>query len=168
MRKIWGGTGKLHVFMFYQKGKQTTMNFSFSFWSWIVFSGIGRQENSSTFEKVSELGIIALKKTSLFKWRLRHRPRPDIQGTYATTTATATKTSLKRWSCAASNFFALKPSRLARQMLVNCLELSSIGLYQSSGKEKRKFFSCDLGLEKERHHIASFDVGDDESLASKK
>ena len=26
--------------------------------------------------------------------------------------------------------------------------------------------SCDLGLETERHHIASFDVGGDESLAS--
>ena len=40
-----------------------------------------------------------------------------------TTTATATKTSLKKWICAASNFIALIPSRLIRQMLANFLEL---------------------------------------------
>ena len=34
-------------------------------------------------------------------------------------------------------------------------------------KWKGKLLSCDLGLERERHHIASFDVGGDESLASK-
>ena len=33
-------------------------------------------------------------------------------------------------------------------------------------KRKGKLLSCDLGLETERHHIASFDVGGDESLAS--
>ena len=51
-------------------------------------------------------------------------------------TATATKRSLKKWIRAASNFIALIPSRLIRQMLANFLELNSKGLYQSSGKEK--------------------------------
>ena len=31
---------KLRAFMFYEKGKQMTMNFSFSFWTWILFLGI--------------------------------------------------------------------------------------------------------------------------------
>ena len=48
--------------------------------------------------------------------------------------ATATKTSLKKWSCTASNFIALIPSRLSYQ-------LNSKGLNQSSGKEKE---SCCL------------------------
>ena len=34
-------------------------------------------------------------------------------------TVTATKTSLKKWIRAASNFIALIPSRLIRQMLAN-------------------------------------------------
>ena len=46
----------------------------------------------------------------------------------------AAKTSLKKWSCAASNLIALIPSRLSHQ-------LNSKGLYQSSGKEKE---SCCL------------------------
>ena len=54
----------------------------------------------------------------------------------ATTTATATKTSLTKWIRAASNFIALIPSRLIHQMLANVLELNSKGLHQSSGKEK--------------------------------
>ena len=37
---------------------------------------------------------------------------------------------------AASNFIALTPSRLIDQMLADCLELNTKGLYQSSGKEK--------------------------------
>ena len=37
---------------------------------------------------------------------------------------------------AASNFIALNPSRLIRQMLATFLELYSKGLHQSSGKEK--------------------------------
>ena len=62
----------------------------------------------------------------------------------ATTTATATKTSLKKWIRAASNFIALFPSRLIRQMLANFFsELNSKGLHQSSGKEKE---SCCLLL----------------------
>ena len=40
-----------------------------------------------------------------------------------------------------TNFIALIPSRLIHQMLANCLELNSKGLYQSSGKEKE---SCCL------------------------
>ena len=57
--------------------------------------------------------------------------------------ATATKTHhLKsEFTPAASNFIALIPSRLIHQMLANCLELNSKGLYQSSGKEKE---SCCL------------------------
>ena len=39
----------------------------------------------------------------------------------AATTATATKTSHKNWIRAASNFVALIPSRLIRQMLAICL-----------------------------------------------
>ena len=42
---------------------------------------------------------------------------------------------------AASNFIALIPSRLIRQMLAKFLELNSKGLYKSSGKEKE---SCCL------------------------
>ena len=41
------------------------------------------------------------------------------QGAKATTTATATKTSLKKWSRVALNFISLIPSRLPRQMLEN-------------------------------------------------
>ena len=52
-----------------------------------------------------------------------------------------TKTSLKKWIRAASNFMALIPSRLIRQMLSKGLDLNSKGLYQSSGKEKE---SCCL------------------------
>ena len=51
---------------------------------------------------------------------------------------TATKTSLKKWICAASNFIALISSRLLRQILAN-LFLSWIlehCMYQSSGNEK--------------------------------
>ena len=50
--------------------------------------------------------------------------------------ATATKTSLKKWIRAAWNFIALIPSRSIRQMLAKFLDLSSKGMYQSSGKEK--------------------------------
>ena len=41
----------------------------------------------------------------------------DYMGALATTTATATKTSLKKWSRAASNFIALIPSCSIHQML---------------------------------------------------
>ena len=54
----------------------------------------------------------------------------------------ATKTSLKKWICVVSNFIALIPSRLIRQMLANYLELNSKGLCpQCPGKEKE---SCCL------------------------
>ena len=53
----------------------------------------------------------------------------------------ATKTSLKNWMRAASNFIALILSRLIRQMLAFFLELNSKELYQSSEKEKE---SCCL------------------------
>ena len=56
-------------------------------------------------------------------------------------TATATKTSLKKWICAASNFIALIPSRLIVWMLAIFFEADSKGLYQSSAKEKE---SCCL------------------------
>ena len=57
-------------------------------------------------------------------------------------TARATKTSIKKWIRAASNFIALNPFRLICQMLQNFLELNSnLGLYQSSGKGKE---SCCL------------------------
>ena len=59
----------------------------------------------------------------------------------ATATATATKTSLKKWTCAASNFIALIPSRLIVWMLANFFEADSKGLHQSSAKEKE---SCCL------------------------
>ena len=39
------------------------------------------------------------------------------------TTVTATKTSLKKWIHTASNFVALIPSRLIRQMLANIVEV---------------------------------------------
>ena len=45
---------------------------------------------------------------------------------HATTTPTATKTSLKKWICAASNFIALIPSRLVRVWswnLKNCIKV---------------------------------------------
>ena len=53
-------------------------------------------------------------------------------------TTTATKTLLKKWICAASNFTALISSRLIRQMFFFFLELTdSQGLHQSSGNEKK-------------------------------
>ena len=36
--------------------KQTTTNFSFSFWTWIFFLGIQLLESLLTFDKVSEVG----------------------------------------------------------------------------------------------------------------
>ena len=57
----------------------------------------------------------------------------------------ATKTSLKKWSRATSNFIALIPSRSTRQMLAVFLELNSTTLYQSSGKlgtEKNVIVLC--------------------------
>ena len=59
----------------------------------------------------------------------------------ATATATASKTSLKKWTCAASNFIALVPSRLIVWMLAIFFEADSKGLHQSSAKEKE---SCCL------------------------
>ena len=56
-------------------------------------------------------------------------------------TATATKTSLKKWICVASNFIVFIPSRLIRHRLASFLEVISKGLFQSSGKEKE---SCCL------------------------
>ena len=58
-------------------------------------------------------------------------------GSLSTTTATATKTSRKKGSCAASNFIALILSHLIRQMLaIFFLEMNSKRLYRSSGKEE--------------------------------
>ena len=53
-----------------------------------------------------------------------------------------TKTSLKKWIRAASNFVALIPSRLIRQMLAKGLELNSKGLYHSSGKKRKVVDLC--------------------------
>ena len=50
----------------------------------------------------------------------------------------ATKTSLKKWSRAASNCIALIPSCSTRQMLAIFLELNFKRLYQSSGKLGKK------------------------------
>ena len=50
----------------------------------------------------------------------------------------ATKTSLKKWSRAASNCISLIPSCSTRQMLAIFLELNSKRLYQSSGKLGKK------------------------------
>ena len=44
-------------------------------------------------------------------------------GDVTRTTVTATKTSLKKWIHTASNFVALIPSRLIRQMLANFVEV---------------------------------------------
>ena len=44
-------------------------------------------------------------------------------GDVTRTTVTATKTSLKKWIHTASNFVALIPSRLIRQMLTNIVEV---------------------------------------------
>ena len=44
-------------------------------------------------------------------------------GDVTRTTVTATKTSLKKWIHTASNFVALIPSRLIRQMLANIVEV---------------------------------------------
>ena len=59
----------------------------------------------------------------------------------ATMTATASKTSVKKWICAASNFITLIPSRLIVWMLAIFFEADSKGLHQSSAKEKE---SCCL------------------------
>ena len=64
----------------------------------------------------------------------------------ATSKATATKTSLKKWSRAASNLIALILSPLMRQMLaIFCQELNSkrlYRLYRSSRKEKKVVVMC--------------------------
>ena len=52
----------------------------------------------------------------------------------ATTTATATKTSLKKWICAPSNFIALIPTRSFRQMLAN---LSGVEFYKTVSKFRK-------------------------------
>ena len=49
-------------------------------------------------------------------------------------TATATKTSLKKWIRAASNFIALIPSRLIRQMLAYFFGVER--LYQKENEKK--------------------------------
>ena len=74
----------------------------------------------------------------------------------ATTTAAATKTSIKKWIRAASNVIALIPSRLIHQMLANVLELNSKGLYQSSGKEKES--CCLVFLSSTKREIRHFHV----------
>ena len=48
---------------------------------------------------------------------LNSRQKKKILGSLATTTVTVTKTSLKKWSRAASNFIAFIPSRSIRQIL---------------------------------------------------
>ena len=63
------------------------------------------------------------------------------------------KTSLKKWICAASNFIALIPSRLMSQI---CLELNSKGLHQSSGKEKES--CCLLVPSSTKREIRQFQV----------
>ena len=68
----------------------------------------------------------------------------------------ATKTSLKKWIGAASNFIALIPSRLICQMLEIFLELSSKQLYQSSRKEKEScclVFPCSTKREIRHFHV---------------
>ena len=52
-------------------------------------------------------------------------------------------------------------SRLAKSAVVQYVTVFRLIL------TKRVKVNTDLGLEMERHHIASFDVGGDESLASK-
>ena len=70
-------------------------------------------------------------------------PLPNLPTTQteskATTTATATETSLKNCIRAASKFISLIPSRLIRQALAIFLELNSKGLYQSSRKELESY-----------------------------
>ena len=64
--------------------------------------------------------------------------------------------SLKRYSCAASNFFLLIPSGSVRQMLANVLKLNSKGLYQSSRTEKES--CCLVFPPSTKHEIRHFNV----------
>ena len=78
------------------------------------------------------------------------------QKTWSVRRCFLSKTSLKKWICAASNFIALIPSRLIRQMLTNFLELNSKGLHQSSGKEKES--CCLLVPSSTKREIRQFHV----------
>ena len=55
-------------------------------------------------------------------------------GDVTRTTVTATKTSLKKWIHTASNFVALIPSRLIRQMLANIVEVEYLRTVSKSRK----------------------------------
>ena len=68
-------------------------------------------------------------------------------------TVCLSKTSLKKWICAASSFIALIPSRLVLQIF---LELNSKGQHQSSGKEKES--CCLLVPSSARREIRQFHV----------
>ena len=59
--------------MFYRERKQTTTNFSFSFWALIFILGTQLQESSPTLNIGEKAGIIALK--PLLKRRFRRRRR---------------------------------------------------------------------------------------------
>ena len=60
------------------------------------------------------------------------------EGVYATTTARATKTSLKKWIWAAPNLISLIPSRLIRQMLANSFGVE----FQRTASKKKVVVFC--------------------------
>ena len=79
-------------------------------------------------------------------------PLPSLlstqKGVQATTTATTTKTSLKKWIRAASNFIALIPSRLICHMGANFFGVEFWRTVSKFRKRKRKLLSCVPVLDK--------------------
>ena len=82
------------------------------------------------------------------------QPPSPLQQKGAQTTTTSTKTSLKKRIRAASNFIALIPSLLIRQMLANFYGVEFYRIVSKFRKRKRKLLFCVPVLEKReiRHY----------------
>ena len=137
----------------------------FETWAWQDVRGIQSSKLTGTNRKREHTGTWNLVSTLSAQnqcfdlvARLQHGVKIlawVLQKRMLTTTATATKTSLKKWIRAASNFIALIPYRLIRQFWPIFLELNSKRLYQSSGKEKE---SCLVFPSSTRREIGHFHV----------
>ena len=79
------------------------------------------------------------------------QPPSPLQQKGAEATTTATKMSLKKRIRAASNFIALIPSRLIRQMLANFCGVELYRTVLKFRKRKRKLLFCVPFLDKTRN-----------------
>ena len=90
-----------------------TVIFFFFFWSYFFYS-LPRNSTSAQASVLTHPLALAVNESLACV-----QPSPPLQQKGAQTTTTATKTSLKKRIRAASNFIALIPSLLIRQMLAN-------------------------------------------------